>query len=74
MENNLRVQRAIKNVTQEDVARAVKLSRPAIHAIETKKYIPSTLTALRIALYFEKKLEEVFWLEDHERELGPDTK
>ncbi len=74
MENSLRVQRAIKKITQEELANAVKMSKQAIHAIETKKYIPSTFAALRIALYFGKNLEEVFWLEENEKEFDPETR
>lgn len=67
MENNIRVQRAIKNITQDDLAIALGMSRQAVHAIETKKYIPSALNALRIALYFEKTVDEIFFLEEAEK-------
>ncbi len=67
MENNIRVQRAIKKITQDDLALALSMSRQAVHAIETKKYIPSAVTAFRIALYFGRSFEEVFTLEEDEK-------
>lgn len=64
MRNNIRVERAIKNVTQKDLAEIVSVSRQTIHAIETGKYVPSTILALKIARFFEKPVEEIFILED----------
>lgn len=68
MKNTLRVERAIKGWTQEDLAKRVSVSRQTIHAIETNKYIPSTLLALKIAKIFEKSVEEIFQLEDEDWE------
>lgn len=48
------------NVTQEDLAKAVKVSRQTIIAIEKGNYIPSLLLGLKIARFFEKPVEEVF--------------
>ncbi len=70
MENNIRVQRAIKKISQDELAIALGMSRQAIHAIETKKYIPSALAALRIAHYFGKTMEEVFSLEEEEKKFA----
>jgi len=64
MKNNLKVQRAIKNVTQEDLARAIGVSRQTINTIESGKYVPSTVLSLKIAQYFGKALEEIFELEE----------
>lgn len=49
-----------KNVTQEELARALGVSRQTIVAIEKGNYIPSLLLGLKIANFFEKKVEEVF--------------
>ncbi len=49
MKNNIRVQRAIKNITQADLAARVGVSRQTINTIESNKYVPSTLLALKIA-------------------------
>jgi len=64
MKNNIRVERAIKNITQADLAEAVGVSRQTINTIESNKYVPSTVLALKIAGVFEKPLEEIFMLEE----------
>lgn len=64
MTNNLRVERAIKRITQQQLAEAVQVSRQTINAIEQGKYVPSTVLALKIASVFGKKVDEVFLLED----------
>ena len=64
MTNNLRVERAILRMTQQQLAEAVAVSRQTINAIETKKYVPSAVLALKIARVFGKAVEEVFSLEE----------
>lgn len=64
MKNTLRVERAIKDITQEDLARAVGVSRQAINSIEAAKYVPSTVLALKIAAYFGKSVNDIFFLEE----------
>ena len=66
MNNTIRVQRAIKNITQEELAQALKMSRQTVNSIETKKTIPSTVTTLKMAKYFGVKAEEIFSLEEGE--------
>jgi putative transcriptional regulator len=66
MKNNIRVERAIKNITQAALAEQVGVSRQTINTIESNKYIPSTLLALKIARVFEKPVEEIFSLEDND--------
>ncbi|PQA56088.1 MULTISPECIES: helix-turn-helix transcriptional regulator [Siphonobacter] len=63
MKNTIRVERAIKDITQATLAEAVQVSRQTINAIEANKYVPSTVLALKIARYFEKPLESIFELE-----------
>lgn len=63
MKNNIKVERAIKNITQEELANKVNVSRQTINAIELNKYIPSTVLALKIARYFGKKVDDIFTLE-----------
>ena len=60
MENNLRVLRAIKNITQEDLASSVGVTRQTILAIENGKYDPSLELAFKIAKYFETSIEGIF--------------
>ncbi len=64
MKNNIRVERAIKNMTQEELANQVGVSRQTINTIESNKYIPSTLLALKIARIFGKPVEDIFSLEE----------
>ena len=63
MKNNIRVERAIKGLTQEDLANKVSVSRQTINAMEANKYVPSTVLALKIARVFNKPVEEIFMLE-----------
>lgn len=62
MKNNIKVERAIKNITQEDLAKLISVSRQTINAIETNKYVPSTVLALKIAHVFGKSVEDIFSL------------
>ena len=64
MKNTIRVERAILNITQADLAEKVKVSRQTINAIESNKYVPSTVLALKISRVFQKNLENIFILED----------
>ena len=66
MKNSIRVERAVKNITQAELAERVGVSRQTINSIESNKYIPSTLLALRIAHIFGKAVEEIFSLEDND--------
>jgi putative transcriptional regulator len=63
MKNNIRVERAIKNITQGELAEKVSVSRQTINTIESNKYVPSTVLALKIARVFEKPVEAIFMLE-----------
>ncbi len=64
MTNQLRVQRAIINMTQNELAIKIGVSRQTINAIESNRYVPSTILALKIAKYFKKQVEEIFSLEN----------
>lgn len=64
MKNTIKIQRAIKDITQEELAKCVSVSRQTINAMEKNKYVPSTVLALKIARYFDKPVEELFILED----------
>ena len=62
MKNTIRVERAIKDITQQDLALAVGVSRQTINSIESSRYVPSTVLALKIAHYFGKSVDEIFSL------------
>lgn len=63
MKNNIKVQRAIHDMTQADVAEKIGVSRQTINAMEKGKYVPSTVLALKLAKLFETPLETLFELE-----------
>lgn len=64
LKNNIRVQRAIKNITQEELAAAVGVTRKTVNTIENGKYTPSTTLAIRMARYFGITVEELFELDE----------
>lgn len=64
MNNKIRVARAERRMTQQQLADAVDVSRQTINAIESGKFVPSTVLALKIARTFEKRVEEIFSLEE----------
>ena len=66
MENRIKIERAINNLTQEEVANRVSVSRQTINAIELKKFVPSTVLALKICRVFNKSVNDVFFLEDED--------
>jgi putative transcriptional regulator len=66
MKNTLKVERAIKGLTQEQLAQKVAVSRQSINAIEANKYVPSTVLALKVAKVFNKTVEEIFILEKND--------
>lgn len=66
MKNTIRVERAIKDITQQDLAVAVGVSRQTINSIEATRYVPSTVLALKIARYFGKTVDEIFALEEED--------
>ncbi len=66
LHNHIRIQRAIKEVTQEELAAQVGVTRKTINTIENGVYVPSTILAIRLARYFAIKVEDLFELVEHE--------
>ncbi|MCO6147709.1 helix-turn-helix transcriptional regulator [Flavobacterium sp. NRK1] len=64
MKNNIKVQRAIFNLTQQDLAERIGVSRQTINAMESGKYVPSTVLALKLSKLFNKPVNEIFELEE----------
>jgi len=64
MKNRIKVERAIKNITQAQLADLVNVSRQTINAIELGKYNLSTVLSLKIAHVFEKNVNDIFQLEE----------
>lgn len=67
MKNTIKVERAKKNWTQADLATHIGVSRQAINAIETGRFVPSTLLALKMASVFGTTVETIFQLEPSDR-------
>ena len=66
MKNKIRVARAEERMTQQQLADAVGVSRQTINDIESGKFVPSTVLALKIAQNFGKSVEEIFQLEEND--------
>ncbi len=64
MKNSIRVERTTKKITQADLANLIGVSRQTINTIESNRYVPSTVLALKIARVFEKSVEVIFMLEE----------
>jgi len=63
MKNTIKVQRAIKDLTQDDLAKKIGVSRQTINSIEKGRYVPSTLLALKLSAIFEVSVNDFFELE-----------
>lgn len=64
MKNNIKIQRAIHNLTQADLANKISVSRQTINAMKKNKYVPSTVLSLKIAKLFNVPVEAIFILEN----------
>ena len=66
MKNRLKVARAEMDLTQEELANRIGVSRQSINAIESGRYVPSTVLALKMAQVFGKSVEEIFMLDEND--------
>ena len=66
MKNRLKVARAEKDLTQKELAKLIGVSRQTINAVESGRYVPSTVLALKMAQVFGKPVEEVFMLDEND--------
>lgn len=64
MRNKLKVLRAEKDMTQEQLAKAVGVTRSTINYIEKNEYMPSLALATRLARFFGKPIEQIFIVEE----------
>ncbi len=62
MENTIKVERAILNITQDDLAKRIGVSRQTINSIEANRYVPSTVLALKLSQVFNKPVNDFFKL------------
>ncbi len=66
MKNRIKVMRAEKNLSQDELAKEIEVSRQTINAIENGKFNPSVKLAMRMSQVFECKVEDIFQLEGDE--------
>ena len=66
MKNRLKVARAEMDLTQEELAKRIGVSRQTINAVESGRYVPSTVLALKMAQVFGKPVEEIFMLDEND--------
>lgn len=66
MKNTLKVERAILDLTQDDLAKKIGVSRQTINSIEKNRYVPSTVLALKLSKIFNKPVNEFFKLEEND--------
>lgn len=66
MRNKIKIERAIKDITQDELAKLIGVSRQTINSIEKNRYVPSTVLALKISKVFGKTVNEIFELEDED--------
>lgn len=64
MKNSLKVHRAIHNLTQQDLADKIQVSRQTINTIEKGKYVPSALLVLKLAAVLETTVHDIFEIEE----------
>lgn len=64
MKNRIKIERAILDITQEELAKRIGVSRQTVNSIEKNRYVPSTVLALKISKIFDKTVNEIFELEE----------
>ena len=62
MHNSIKVERAILNLTQDELAQKIGVSRQTINSIEANRYVPSTVLALKLSDIFGKPVNDFFKL------------
>jgi len=60
----LKIERAILNLTQDELAKKVGVSRQSIYSIEKNKVVPSTIVALKLSSVFKKEVSDFFELDE----------
>jgi putative transcriptional regulator len=66
MRNRIKIERATLDITQEELARKIGVSRQTVNSIEKNRYVPSTVLALKISKLFEKSVNDIFELEEED--------
>ncbi|MDD3452750.1 MAG: helix-turn-helix transcriptional regulator [Bacilli bacterium] len=68
MKNNLEILRKEKNISQEELALILEVSRQTISSLENGRYCPSILLAFKISIYFNLPIEKIFIYEGEQNE------
>ncbi|SFT52967.1 putative transcriptional regulator [Lishizhenia tianjinensis] len=66
MKNTIKVERAKKDMTQQNLADEVGVSRQTINSLEKGRYVPSTILALKISEVFNTPVNEIFQLDEND--------
>jgi len=66
MKNTIRIERELKKITQEELACKTGVSRQTIISLESGRYIPNTILSIKIAKVLQKRVEELFMLEEYD--------
>ncbi|PCI31268.1 MAG: transcriptional regulator [Flavobacteriaceae bacterium] len=66
MYNRLKIERAELNLTQEQLAKKIEVSRQTINSIEKNRYVPSTILALKLSEVFNKPVNAIFMLDKND--------
>ena len=64
MKNTIKVERARLGISQTELAENVGVSKQTVHSIETGRFVPSTVLAMKMARFFKIQVEQLFELED----------
>jgi putative transcriptional regulator len=64
MKNNIRVERAILRISQQELADKIGVTRQTVNAIELEKYVPSTVIVMKMSVIFGKPVNDFFYLEE----------
>ena len=66
MKNKIKIERAILDITQDQLAKKIGVSRQTINSIEKNRYVPSTVLALKLSALFNKPVNEFFILDTND--------
>lgn len=66
MKNKIKIERAILDITQDELAKRIGVSRQTINSIEKNRYVPSTVLALKMSKLFDKTVNDIFVLDGNE--------
>jgi len=66
MKNKLKIERAVLDITQDELAQRIGVSRQTINSIEKNRYVPSTVLALKLSALFDKPVNDIFELDDND--------